>query len=83
VKIGLGTDTGPWFSERHATGHLTHGGTVRTQQEILKKFEESYMRDLVHAPASDERLCNCNAFAFQHLRFAGDCQGQEVCHAEA
>lgn len=54
---------------------------MRTQAEILRKFEEAYMRDLVR-PVADSRMCNCNAFAFPHLRFAGDCQGSECATAE-
>lgn len=52
----------------------------RTQKEILAKFEEAYVRDIPAEarPALDRRLCDCHAFSFTHLEFAGACEGRRV-----
>ena len=51
---------------------------ARLQQEILAKLSAAYVK----AVSFDERpalreTCNCNAFAFTHLLYGGDCEGPQ------
>ncbi len=56
----------------------------RVQQAILGKLQAAYVEVV---PFEERPLfretCNCNAFSFTHLVFAGDCEGPQLDTMEA
>lgn len=49
-------------------------------EEVLGKLETAYVAAVrpEDRPAITPELCECAAFAFSHLKYAGDCDGHST-----